>query len=67
MGADPARLAGGGGRRQSGKVLELESELDRQAQVTAGGIAAEQAADGPQTVGEGVGMDIECRAISLAL
>lgn len=39
--------------------MELESELDGQTQVAAGRIAAEQAADGPQPVGERVGMDVE--------
>src|SRR6266480_4073075 len=55
----PIRPVDAGRRRQPGKVLELERELDGQAQVTAGGIAAEQAADGPQAVGERVGMDVE--------
>jgi hypothetical protein len=38
--------------RQPGQVLELEGELDLQPQVAAGGVAAEQAADAAQPVGE---------------
>ena len=49
-----ATLAG-----QAGQVAELEGQLHRQAQVAAGRIAAEQAADGPQPVGQRVGVDVE--------